>query len=328
MFADGNVSKYRIAARKGSEDIFSNEFTVTWTDDSSTFAFTTQPVSGTAKITESYTFSWAINQTPDSVWLQVWSPEDGDWAGLSGSLLGETSHSVSYVSMFADENVSKYRIAARKGAEDIFSNEFTVTWLFDMAPDTYTVTFDANGHGTAPTAQTVEDGKTATKPADPTASGWTFKGWYQDKTCSIPFNFATPITGNITLYAKWTENGGTVTPDTYTVTFDANGHGTAPAAQTVEDGKTATKPADPTASGWTFKGWYKDKDCKNAFDFSTPITGNITLYAKWAQNSGGQDQSPKTGDDSNLGLWIALMAVSMIGIGGATVFGRKKRTNR
>ena len=296
----------------------------------SAFAFTTQPVSGTAKITESYTFSWAISQTPDSVWLQVWSPEDGDWAGLSGSLLGETSHSVSYVSMFADENVSKYRIAARKGSEDIFSNEFTVTWLFDMAPDTYTVTFDANGHGTAPTAQTVEDGKTATKPTDPTASGWTFKGWYQDKTCSIPFNFATPITGNITLYAKWTENGGTVTPDTYTVTFDANGHGTAPAAQTVEDGKTATKPADPTASGWTFKGWYKDKDCKNAFDFSTPITGNITLYAKWTQNSGGQDQSPKTGDDSNLGLWIALMAVSMIGIGGVTVYGkgRKRRTSR
>ena len=195
---------------------------------------------------------------------------------------------------------------------------------------TYTVTFDANGHGTAPAPQTVLSGNTATEPAAPTAAGWVFGGWYKEADCINAFDFSTPITGNITLYAKWTEDGGIVTPDIFTVTFDANGHGTAPAAQTVEDGKTATKPADPTASGWTFKGWYKDKDCKNAFDFSTPITGNITLYAKWTQNSGGQDQSPKTGDDSNLGLWIALMAVSLIGLGGVTVFGkdRKRRTSR
>ena len=194
-------------------------------------------------------------------------------------------------------------------------------------PTTYTVTFNSNGHGTAPAAQTVEDGKTATKPTDPTASGWTFKGWYKDKDCKNAFDFSTPITGNITLYAKWMENGGTVTPDTYTVTFDANGHGTAPTAQTVEDGKTATKPDDPTETGWKFDGWYTEAACTNAFDFSTPITGNVTLYAKWTENSGGQNVSPQTGDNSHLGLWIALMAVSLIGLGGVTVF-RKDRKRR
>ena len=70
----------------------------------------------------------------------------------------------------------------------------------------------------------------------------------------------------------------------FTVTFDANGHGTAPAAQTVESGKTATKPADPTADGWTFGGWYTDAACTVSFDFNTAITGDITLYAKWTKN--------------------------------------------
>ena len=151
---------------------------------------------------------------------------------------------------------------------------------------TYTVTFDANGHGTAPTAQSVESGKTATKPADPTETGWTFGGWYTEAACTNAFDFSTPITGAITLYAKWTKNGGE-TPTYYTVTFDANGHGTAPAAQNVESGKTATKPADPSETGWTFGGWYTEAACTNAFDFSTPITGAITLYAKWTKNTGG-----------------------------------------
>ena len=70
----------------------------------------------------------------------------------------------------------------------------------------------------------------------------------------------------------------------YTVTFNANGHGTAPAAQTVSQGSKATQPAAPTATGYTFRGWYKEANCTNAFDFNTAITANITLYAKWTIN--------------------------------------------
>ena len=67
----------------------------------------------------------------------------------------------------------------------------------------------------------------------------------------------------------------------YTVTFNANGHGTAPAAQTVSQGSKATQPTAPTATGYTFGGWYKEAGCTNAFDFNTAINANITLYAKW-----------------------------------------------
>ena len=150
---------------------------------------------------------------------------------------------------------------------------------------TYTVTFNANGHGTAPAAQTVEEGKTATKPANPTAAGWKFGGWFKEAACTNAYDFSTPVTANITLYAKWTENTTPGPGTTYTVTFNANGHGTAPAAQTVEEGKTATKPTDPTAAGWIFGGWFKEAACTNAYDFSTPVTANITLYAKWTEDS-------------------------------------------
>ena len=67
----------------------------------------------------------------------------------------------------------------------------------------------------------------------------------------------------------------------YTVTFDANGHGTAPGAQTILSGTKATEPTAPTATGYTFGGWYKEAGCTNAFDFNTAINANITLYAKW-----------------------------------------------
>ncbi|MBR6408519.1 MAG: InlB B-repeat-containing protein [Clostridia bacterium] len=117
---DGNKSKYRIKATKGSTTIYSNEFTVTWTDGSSTFAFTKQPVSGTAKKTEDYTYSWALNDTPDSIVSQAWfgnSWHDGT------SLKGKTSDTVSY-----SANITKYRIKATKGSTTIYSSEFTVTW--------------------------------------------------------------------------------------------------------------------------------------------------------------------------------------------------------
>ena len=101
----------------------------------------------------------------------------------------------------------------------------------------------------------------------------------------------------------------------HTVTFDANGHGTAPAAQEVEDGEAAKKPADPKTSGWTFGGWYADKACTQAYDFSTPVTADVTLYAKWTKiKSAGSASKPpssstaRTGD----GSMAIVVALSML----------------
>ncbi len=71
----------------------------------------------------------------------------------------------------------------------------------------------------------------------------------------------------------------------YTVSFNMNGHGTAPTTQTVNTSEYVVKPANPTASGYTFGGWYTDSACTNAWDFdSDPVTEDITLFAKWTKN--------------------------------------------
>ena len=76
----------------------------------------------------------------------------------------------------------------------------------------YTVTYESNGGSTVP-SQTVKYNETANKPADPTKSGYTFAGWYTEEKLTNKYDFAALVTGNITLYAKWTRN---YTPRPYT----------------------------------------------------------------------------------------------------------------
>jgi len=73
--------------------------------------------------------------------------------------------------------------------------------------------------------------------------------------------------------------GVTVNP-TCTVTFISNG-GSPVDSQTVAYNTTATAPATPTRIGYAFGGWYSDSELTTTFNFSTPITGDTTLYAKW-----------------------------------------------
>lgn len=69
------------------------------------------------------------------------------------------------------------------------------------------------------------------------------------------------------------------------VTFDANGHGTAPALQIARVGDLVCEPDALTASEYVFCGWYTERDGGTKWDFAnTPISENMTLYAKWEQH--------------------------------------------
>ena len=137
----------------------------------------------------------------------------------------------------------------------------------------YTVTFNSYGGTPVPPAQEVEYGLTATKPADPTLKGYTFAFWYlgEDEQNATEYDFDTPVTENITLTAKWNINK-------YTVTFNTDGGTPVPPAQEVEYGLTATEPAAPKKTGYTFDGWYLGDE---KYDFSAAVEQNITLTAKW-----------------------------------------------
>lgn len=68
---------------------------------------------------------------------------------------------------------------------------------------TYTVTFETNG-GSAVSAQTVLTGQKATEPEIPTREGYQFAGWYSDSGLTTSYDFDHSVTGNVTIYAKWT----------------------------------------------------------------------------------------------------------------------------
>ena len=127
-------------------------------------------------------------------------------------------------------------------------------------------------------------------------------------------DFGRAVTADTTVYAKWTMNEGT----RFTVSFDTQGHGSVP-AQTVYEGGTASRPADPTAPGWAFGGWYTDRACTagNKYDFGSAVVGNLTLYAKWAVAS--QGFAPE-GDRDAMGLAIAAVVPALAAMAGAVFF--------
>ena len=141
-----------------------------------------------------------------------------------------------------------------------------------QAPTTYTVSF--TGENVSIEAKVVNSGETVQKPENPTRDGFTFGGWLLNGEA---FSFDTPITSDITLVAKWIENSAEV--EEFTVAF--SGDGINIPSKTVAKGETVDEPAEPTRENFTFKGWYLGE---TKFDFSTPVTSNITLVAKWEEN--------------------------------------------
>ena len=147
-----------------------------------------------------------------------------------------------------------------------------VTLTAKWTANDYYVSF-VTEHGDPPTSQNVKYNGTANDPGTLTEEGYTFDGWYTDDNYSKKFDFTKPITSNTTVYAKWTAND-------YEVSFVTE-HGDAPTSQNVKYNGTASDPGELTAEGYTFIGWYADEAHKTKFDFSTPITGDTKVYAKW-----------------------------------------------
>ncbi|MBQ0153422.1 MAG: InlB B-repeat-containing protein [Bacteroidales bacterium] len=112
-----------------------------------------------------------------------------------------------------------------------------------------------------------------------TEDNYNFYDW-QNKNCKI-----TPsVTGDYIF--EWKSGNICAIYFPSTVTFDANGHGTAPASQVIIYNGTVTEPTAPMVTGYTFGGWYKERGCTNAWNFATDkVTSNKTLYAKWTENT-------------------------------------------
>lgn len=119
----------------------------------------------------------------------------------------------------------------------------------------------------------------------------------------------------------------------HTVTFNSNGGSDVPGQ--IRANAAATKPADPTRSGYVFAGWYTDEACTAAYDFTQPVTDSVTLYAKWEAapryyyNSGttetGKTDENKKGSPKTFDPGVGIYAVSVaLSLTGTAWIGRKR----
>lgn len=145
-----------------------------------------------------------------------------------------------------------------------------------LVTEVYTVTFDSYGGTPVPPAQEVEYGLTATEPAAPEKTGYTFDGWYLGDE---KYDFSAAVEQNITLTAKWMQN-------TYTVTFDPNGGNElaeADKTKVVKIGEAYGELPTPTRKGYNFAGWYTEAEEGTVVTADTTVSAmtDHTLYAHW-----------------------------------------------
>lgn len=148
----------------------------------------------------------------------------------------------------------------------------------------FTVTFVVTYIGEAIEPLTVDGGSKLedSEALRPVSEGWHFEGWYKDEQLTEKWDFnRDTVTQNIILYAKWQE----MKAGTHVVTFNLSGQGP-DFYQYPASGSMLEIPEDPQPAevGYSFSGWYKDRECTQPWSFETDaVTADITLYAKWTE---------------------------------------------
>ncbi|WP_169313403.1 beta strand repeat-containing protein [Treponema primitia] len=169
----------------------------------------------------------------------------------------------------ATQAVVDSAVTTLNAAKDTFNDAKKDGAKADVSIVTHTVTFNTGADGPVVAAKTVSTGGTVERPADPTKDGVTFDDWYTTAGLTTKYTFTAAVTGNITLYARWTA----------TLTF-RDVDETVIDAKTVSAGETIVRPTDPAKPGYVFDNWYTAKDSDTLYTFAA-VNSNTTVYAKW-----------------------------------------------
>ena len=265
---DPQVVEYGLYAQEPEEPTLKGFTFAYWylDDENEAYDFENTPV--TADIT--LTAKWEINKytvTFDSYGGSKVDPQVVEYGLYAQEPEEPTLKGFTFAYWYLDDENEAYDFENTPVTADI---TLTAKWEINK----YTVTFDSYG-GSKVDPQVVEYGLYAQEPEEPTLKGFTFAYWYLDDE-NEAYDFEnTPVTADITLTAKWNINK-------YTVAFNTDGGTPVPPAQEVEYGLTATEPAAPEKTGYTFDGWYLGDE---KYDFSAAVEQNITLTAKWEKKT-------------------------------------------
>ena len=271
-------SNYRIKAIiEGGGEVYSDEFTVTWSDAVSKFI--QHPVGGTIGFDEDFSFTFAINFTPVSnVAIQKYNSGFDSWDTVSyctsltfGTIFGFASET---------ETTNKYRLEAYENGTPIHSNEFTVTW----EGTDYTVSFAANG-GTGTMADETDQlggyilpDCSFSAPAEKQFLCWA-EGGLNGNRYAVGEEYN--VTGDVTFYAIWED----IPVTEYIVSYSPTEGSGAMVGDVVEENGTFTleECAYIAPEGKQFKAWAigsLNGEQKQPGEQIT-ITGETYIYAIW-----------------------------------------------
>ncbi len=218
---------------------------------------------------------------------------------------GEDTSSYEFLGWYYEpECVNRFNESAAIKSNVALYAKWAEVYTDSSRADNFSVRFDANvpeGEATdnfdfSMTVDRLSKGTKICEPdGTPHRTGYTFKGWYTNASCTNKASFPMTINESITLYAGWAVASGE-----YSISFDVNTFYTYDVQgvpdtrvivknnnRTEED--TLAKPEDPIRyDGYVFGGWYWDSSCKNEYDFYDRVPegyayDNITLYARWIE---------------------------------------------
>lgn len=157
-------------------------------------------------------------------------------------------------------------------------------WVVKSTGDTKCYILEVKDYGIMDYKGYIASGGTASEfiGVIPKKQGYSFLGWFEDGS-NIPYDFSKPLLKDTVVRARWSAvNYCTVTFNTMT------GPNSSYSSQVIV-GTPVSKPADPVMNGYAFTGW-KNANTLLAYDFNTPVTGDITLVATWQISPGIQTQ--------------------------------------
>ena len=177
-----------------------------------------------------------------------YSPEEIDSAHIKFTVISNVTYKLNIITDNPDGKV-EYKKAQYSSGQSLDIHEGESVNLYGKAPEGYTFAY-----AQSPDIQVNRNG-------------------------SIGYVFTMPAKP-VTIYFYFDSN------TKHTVKFDT-GDGSVVADQSVADGKTVTIPVGPVLEGYAFWGWYTDPECTEMYDFATPVTEGMTLYAYWTKNISG-----------------------------------------
>lgn len=214
----------------------------------------------------------------------------------------------------------------------------------------YTITFEKDGGSSGSDTTVAHYGVSMPDVEIPSKVGYSFTGYYDVDDVKYYDNQGKSAKNwdkieNTTLTAKWTVNTYNVTLSetiggSCTVSFNLNySTSNTISSQTVTATNGLSYPTIPTRSGYVFAGWYTTSSCTTLYDFSSTVTKDTTLYAKWISYSGydaltyGSGKSVSVLSKSNTARYFAFVplvscSVKIYTQGSLDTYGRLYNSNK